>query len=46
MLKIIKKIKCRLLFCCKSKCSINDDNYDDRTNENHIMQRIVMSTDL
>ena len=43
MIKFLKKIKCRILFCCKSNCSIND-SYDDRTNENYIVERVQFST--
>lgn len=41
--KIFKKIK--LKFCCYSKCGINDD-YEDRNNEEYIVNRIKFSTNV
>ena len=46
MFKFLKKIKCKIFICCKSKCSMNDDNYHDRYNSNYITKRIVMTTDV
>ena len=28
MIKLLKKIKCKLFVCCKSQCSLNDTNND------------------
>ena len=28
MLKILKKIKCKIFVCCGSKCSLNDQDKD------------------
>ena len=39
--KILKKL--RLKFCCYSKCGINDD-YEDRNNENYIVDRVKISS--
>ena len=27
-MKFLKKIKCKVFVCCKSKCSLNDSNGD------------------
>jgi len=43
MRNILKKIKCKIFICCKSKCSINDD-YDTRNNENYIIERVKLSS--
>jgi hypothetical protein len=44
MLKLLKKVKCKIFFCCKSKCSINDDDYQTRNNEKYIVDKINFST--
>ena len=44
MLEFLKKFKCKLFICCK--VSINDENYDERNNENYIIDRIKMTTNV
>ena len=33
--EFLKRIKCKIFICCKSKCSINDDN-TLKNNKNNI----------
>jgi len=42
MFKLLKKIKCKIFICCKSKCSIND--YQDQNNENYIVERVKFTS--
>ncbi len=40
MLKLIKKIKCKLFVCCKSQCSLNDTDHDGIPDEIKINTKI------
>ena len=42
-MKFLKKLRCKILFCCRSKCSITAD-YQDNNNENYIIERVSFST--
>ena len=44
MFKLLKKVKCKIFFCCKSQSSINDDDYHTRNNENFILYKIKFTT--
>lgn len=44
MFKFLKQLKCKIFICCKSKCSMNDDNYHDRNNENYIIEKVKFTS--
>ena len=40
MMKLLKRIKCKLFVCCKSQCSLNDTNGNGIVDEVQIKSTI------